>query len=58
MVGTTEVDNTISHLKKHRLNSISGVEETTEDTNKDWFSILRLKQDEITSTWKVVILFW
>jgi hypothetical protein len=33
------------------------LEETTEDTNKDWFFYFkRLKQDEITSTvWKVVM---
>ena len=40
------------------LNSISELlEETTEDTNKDWFFYFkRLKQDEITSTvWKVVM---
>lgn len=40
------------------LNSIKELlEETTEDTNKDWFYYFkRLKQDEITSTvWKVVM---
>jgi len=40
------------------LNSISELlEETTEDTSKDWFFYFkRLKQDEITSTvWKVVM---
>ena len=40
------------------LNAISELlEETTEDTNKDWFFYFnRLKQDEITNTvWKVVM---
>ena len=57
---STEVDNDdkpVGYVNID-LNSISELlEETTEDTNKDWFFYFkRLKQDEITSTvWKVVM---